>query len=64
MRRGTAFANQEALFLASEKVKSAMKEAVTTSIKEYKNVMDFFASRLKELFKKANFKGGNSFDLV
>ncbi|XP_028402542.1 uncharacterized protein LOC114525410 [Dendronephthya gigantea] len=56
-RRGTAYAIQDALSQASEEVRNAMKEAVTTSIKEYKNVMDFFASRLKELFKKANFKG-------
>jgi hypothetical protein len=48
---------QAALSASSVEVKSAMKDAVTTSIQEYKKIMDFFASRLKILFQKANFKG-------
>ena len=56
-RRGIAYDAQTALSAASVEVKSAMKDAVTTSIEEYKKIMDFFATRLKELFQKANFKG-------
>lgn len=56
-RRGTTFDVQAALSASSVEVKSAMKDAVTASIQEYKKIMDFFASRLKILFQKANFKG-------
>ena len=38
-----------------------MKDAVTTSIEEYKKIMDYFASRLKLLFQKANFKGSKNY---
>lgn len=48
---------QSALAAASEEVKKAMKEAVTTSIHEYRKIMDYFARLLKQLFQRANLKG-------
>ena len=48
---------ESALSAASQEVKAAMKEAVTTSITEYRKIMDFFAIKLKSLFQRANFKG-------
>ena len=59
-RRGTAYDIEKALSAASVEVENAMKDAVTTSIEEYKKIMDYFASRLKLLFQKANFKGNVS----
>jgi hypothetical protein len=63
-RRATAYDVQTALSAASVQVKNAMKDAVTTSIEEYKKIMDFFASRLKLLFQKANFKGSKIYRIV
>lgn len=51
---------ESALSAASEEVKAAMEEAVTTSILEYKKIMDFFAKGLKKMFQRANFKGGKT----
>ena len=48
---------QSALSDAAGEVENAMKEAVTSSIHEYRRIMDYFAPLLKELFQKANMKG-------
>ena len=53
---------QAALGIAAGEVKKAMKEAVTTSIHEYKKIMDYFVPLLKELFQRADLKGGMSLE--